>query len=212
MPKKYLFFLSTNVTMCLLTILGLSQTNISGDLSGTLGPADYIVVGDCNVQMSDSLYIAAGTRFLFSGHYTFSIYGLLKAEGNETDSILFIRQSPIEDHRWGGFRFYSTASPASVLDYCVIDNCKNTGTVQGGGLYIEGVGITVMNTTISNCYTENEGAGIYAENNSSLKIDLCRIVNNRADNFSNGGGIQLRNSLNASILNSIIAYNIATGD
>lgn len=212
MLRNYVLMVLTAVNFCLLPILVLAQTNISGDLSGSLGPGDYLVVGDCNVLAADSLTIVPGTTFLFSGHYAFNIYGKLIAEGTETDSIKFIRQSPLEDHRWGGIRFYSTASAASLLDYCVIDNCKNSGTVKGGGLYIEGIGIPVMNTRISNCYTEEEGAGIYAENSSSLTIAHCRIVNNRAENYSNGGGIQLRNSVNVSILNSIIAYNIATGD
>lgn len=212
MQKNYLFIVFSAVTLCLFSILLFAQTNISGDLSGSLGPGDYIVVGNCNIQAGETLTLAPGTSFLFSGHYALNIYGELDAEGSESDSIKFIRQSPIEDHRWGGIRFYPSASSQSALDYCVIDYCKNTGAVKGGGLYIEGVGFPVKNSRISNCYTEDEGAGIYAEGNSALVIDHCKIVNNRADNFSNGGGIQLRNSGNASILNSIIAYNIATGD
>jgi hypothetical protein len=212
MQSNHVFIVLITIIVSFLPIFVHAQTNISGNLSGSLGPGDYIVVGDCNVQAGESLTLAAGTTFLFSGHYAINIYGQLIAEGTDSDSIKFIRQSPIEAHRWGGIRFYPTASSQSALDYCVIDYCKNTGAVKGGGLYLEGVGFPVKNSRISNCYTEDEGAGIYAEGNSSLMIDHCVIVNNRADNFSNGGGVQLRNSVNASILNSIIAYNIATGD
>ena len=212
MLRNQIFTVLTALIFFLPPILVSAQPNISGDLSGSLGPGDFVVVGDCNIPAGDSLSVAAGTSFLFSGHYTINVYGKLTAEGTETDSIKFIRQFPLEAHRWGGIRFYPTASSGSKLDYCVIDNCKNTGPVKGGGLYIEGLGFPIKNTLISNCYTEAEGGGIYAENNSSFTIDHCMIVNNRADNYSNGGGIQLRNCVSASILNSIIAYNIATGD
>ncbi len=191
-----------------------AQEQISGPQAGTLGPGTYIVVGDIEVLHGTTLEIVPGTEFLHRGWYAWNIYGQLNAEGAEGDSIYFIRQNPTPENRWKGIRFQSGASDASTLDYCVIDNCNIPSgspiSLRGGGIHTNGVDITVTNTRISNCDAYWDGGGIYAQS-ADITVDRCLIVSNTAISSANGGGIYLYNCPEASILNSIIAYNADTG-
>ncbi len=190
-----------------------AQPQIWGAQSGTLGPGQYLVIGDIRVLSGETLNIVPGTVFLHNGNWKWEIYGLLNASGAEGDSIVFTRQNPIEDHKWGGIRFQSGASDESVIDYCVIEYCKHPSGLPvqyGGGIYINGVDLAITNSRISNCWNYWNGAGIYATN-ASILIENCVITDNEAAQGSNGGGIYL-NSCNASqIVNNIIARNAATG-
>ncbi len=212
--KRPLLF-SLMVVLCLgLVNISQSQPQISGPQSGTLGPGDYIVVGDIQILAGNTLTILPGTTFLHNGPWSWNIYGQLNAEGTETDSIYFIRQNPIPDHRWRSIRFQSGASDASTLDYCVIDNCNIPSSapysMKGGGIYTNGVDITVSNTRISNCDAYWDGGGIYASN-AAIVVDHCLIVDNTAISGANGGGIYLYNSSGAIITYNVIARNSDTG-
>ena len=90
-----------------------AQEQISGPQSGILGPGTYLVVGDIQVERTATLEIVPGTEFLHNGNWTWEISGQLNAAGVEGDSILFVRQNPIDNHRWGGIRFLAGASNAS---------------------------------------------------------------------------------------------------
>lgn len=194
-------------------LLGVSHAqNISGPLSGTLGPGIYTVVGDCQVNSGDTLTILPGTEFQHTGNYEWTIYGLLLAIGSPDGQILFVRQQPIPNHRWGGIRFPSSSADGSILDHCLIDNCNNSNRF-GGGIYCSYSAITLSNTTISNC-DGGDGGGIYA-NHSAIIIEDCEIFDNEAvDNAStdgNGGGIYLYFSGDAEIRRSLIYRNHSSG-
>ena len=123
--------------------------DISGPQSGILGPGTYTVVGDVSVRSGYSLEIMPGTEFLHDGHHTWSIEGILTAQGTESDSIKFLREQPLENNKWGGIRFGASASSECILDYCVIDYCLNTGLgTSGGGIYTV-VDLIVTNSRIS---------------------------------------------------------------
>ncbi len=75
----------------ILLMLALAQASfgqLSGALSGTLGPGAYHVVGIIHVDFGDSLRVMPGTTFVFDGPYPFRIYGTLLAEGTESNSIV----------------------------------------------------------------------------------------------------------------------------
>lgn len=191
-----------------------AQTEISGPQSGVLGPGQYLVIGDISVNGRDTLTIMPGTEFLHNGHHYWNIYGLFLAQGEESDSISFVRQNPVENHRWGGLRFHPGASHECQVDYCIIDNAKiasgTSSSVKGGGIYAHGVDLEVTNTRISNCDAYWHGGGIYAEN-AAILVNNCVVTDNEATLGANGGGIYLDDCVNAQILNSIIARNKATG-
>ena len=184
-----------------------AQPTISRDLSGPLGPGEYIVAGDCHVPAGQSLQIMPGTTLLFSGHYEVKISGQLTAEGTPTDSIKFVRKYPTEVCRHGGIRFQAGASGNSSLSYCLIDYAKNSGypNYNGGGIYSSTTAVTTTNCWISNCYASS-GGGLYA-NNSHIKISDCVFFNNTA---GNGGGIYLNKCQSAEVNNCLFAKNSST--
>ena len=60
-----------------------AQPQLSGPLSGTVGPGDFQVVGDCSVDSGQTLTIMPGTAFYFTGHYWLKVNagGELHADG-----------------------------------------------------------------------------------------------------------------------------------
>jgi hypothetical protein len=202
--------------LMILTVFGFSsmtmaQIPISGNLSGTLGPDTYLVTGTIYVQSGQTLQIMPGTILLHEGNYSWEIDGELIVEGNAVDSVRFERQMPIDEHRWGGIRFNHGASNNSMIQYAVIDHCYHPEVPNkpGGGIYANGVSLSVTDTRISNCENSNEGGGFYAVG-ADIYLDKCVIVNNLAAGEENGGGIFLNNCDNSIISNSIIAHNTTT--
>lgn len=188
-----------------------AQTEISGSQSGTLGPGIYLVIGEISVESGNSLTIAPGTTFLHNGNHKWIISGQLSAEGAEGDSILFVRQDPVDDHRWGGLRF-QTGAPAAILDYCVIDHCympDYTGP-SASITIIDAQGLTLSNSRISDAYCNNDHGGVCAKN-TTIHIDNCLIRNNEALNHPKGVGVFLDNCTDSEILHSVIAYNRSDG-
>ena len=195
------------VSILLIPISILGQTQISGDLTGSLGPGTFIVVGDCNVPANQNLTIAPGTTLLFSGHHSLFVYGQLNADGTVTDSINFVRQYPTEACKHGGIRFQSSASSNSTLSYCLIDYAKNTSypNYYGGGIYCTNGGLTISNCWISNCQASS-GGGLYSTSTPVVVTD-CVFMNNTA---GNGGGVYLNGCNDAEVMNSVFARNSST--
>jgi hypothetical protein len=208
MSKKKLL---TVLTLMLISACAFAQPQISGAQSGTLGPGDYIVVGDIRVVSGAVLTIAPNTRFLHTGAYKWEISGQLNINGAEGDSVIFTRQQPIDQHKWRGIRFLAGSSAQSSVNYAVIEWCNYPSgtTYYGLGMYIN-VGISVTNSRISNCSSYWDGAGIYV-NGCTAIIDHCVITDNSSNSGSNGGGIVLNNAGSSQITNCIIARNAATG-
>jgi hypothetical protein len=203
------------VSLLCLILVGFAQAQeISGPQSGILGPGTYTVIGDISVRNGETLEIVPGTEFLHNGNHTWTIQGLLTAQGTVGDSIKFVRQNPIEQHRWGGLRFQSSASPDCILDYCVIDQVhipsSQPNSYHGGGIYINGVDLTISNTRVSNCSAQGDGGGIYAYI-AAVTIDHCLIVENEEYAYNAGGGIALDECDGALVTHCIIAHNSSNG-
>ncbi|MBU1707889.1 hypothetical protein KKB28_08270, partial [bacterium] len=109
------------VLFLLLTLAQASFAQLSGPLSGTLGPGDLNVVGNIWIDSGDSLRLMPGTTFHFDGYYSFGIYGTLLAEGTETDSIVFTTDTTANPNRWPGLRFDGSNASGSRLGYCLIE-------------------------------------------------------------------------------------------
>ncbi len=198
-------------------VLGLAQVSfgqLSGPLSGTLGPGVYNVVGEISVESGDNLTLLPGTTFIFDGPYPFRIYGTLLAEGTSSDSIVFTTDTLTNPDRWPGIRFYSVSSSGSQLAYCLVENGSATGSFpdnSGGGVFCrDAASPTFTNCTFSansatngggvysyysaptftNCsFTDNfatNGAGVYCNHSSST---FTNCTSSRNSSSSNGGGV-----------------------
>ncbi|PIS42566.1 MAG: hypothetical protein COT24_02940 [Candidatus Kerfeldbacteria bacterium CG08_land_8_20_14_0_20_40_16] len=184
-----------------------AQQNISGSLSGTLGPGTYLVDGDCQVSAGQSLIIVPGTTFLHTGHFTWNIYGSLHAVGTSSSPIVFTHQSPNMLNKWAGIRFQQGASSSSVLIWCQFLWSQNGGSPysEGGAIYSDHVAITIRNCIIDYCHA-SDGGGIYLDDADNSIIDSCTITNCFANS---GGGIQINGS-NVYIANCAIGNNSST--
>jgi predicted outer membrane repeat protein len=212
----------------LLTIVPLvsAQPNISGPLSGTLGPGTYNVVGNISVAIANSLTISPGTTFLFTGNYAFDIEGYLYAVGNETDSIRF---QPLNTAiSWAGIHFNNASNDSSQVSYCYITGSDSSGIrlysasptmtncsiIDNSGHYWGG-GITCFdfaNPMIEDCYiAENSsigiGGGIYFAHSTS-HISDCIIERN----LSEGGGGIVCEQASPVFQNCIISGNSSEGE
>ncbi len=70
------------VVLLVLACAGVSFGQLSGPLSGVLGPGTYTVVGNIRVDTSQTLTILPSTTLDFQGPFRFDIYGLLSALGH----------------------------------------------------------------------------------------------------------------------------------
>ena len=200
----------TLIVLILLSIPAFGQ--LSGPLSGVLGPGTFNVIGTIYIQQNDTLTIQPGTTFLFDGDFGFAIWGCLYAIGTEEDSIKFLSNSPANP--WNGIIFNQSASDSGLLEYCVIsgsdqggiefnhcsptirhstvrDNLKDTAHYQGGGICCR-----YSNCLISDCdilgnsamYSGiyGEGGGVYCEGCDNI-IQNCLLIGNTSG--TKGGGI-----------------------
>ncbi len=162
-------------------ILVFPQTQIpAGNVSGTWTKekSPYIINGKITIQSGNILEIEPGVQIYFNGYYKLLVYGILKANGAEGDSILFTTDIGIES--WNGIRFNNISAfrDSSFIDYCIIEKGLGSGV-------------------------DNNGGGIYLNTSSKVRISNCRISNNKA---YNGAGIYCTNS-SPVILNNLIYFN-----
>jgi hypothetical protein len=209
----------------------LQSAGLYGPQTGILLSGTYVVGGDIEVPAGDTLIIQPGTRLLFKENIKFVVNGLLIAEGNVTDSIIFTTY--INGQAWKGikfnYNFLNTANQNCIISYAVVENSKEgaiwswqgrqtyrnmtvkncTGTPNGS--YIEGGGfwLTWTDALIENCKILNnqaqKGGGIYYVINSNsgndFKISNCEIYNNTANE---GSGIYIQEGYYNSIHPMII--------
>ncbi len=118
---------------------------LSGALSGTLGPGNFDVVGDVTISIMDTLRIRPGTVLTFRSAYDFEIHGVLYAVGTESDSIKFLRD--MYQSAWHGLDFNLGLSSGSILEYCVVQGS------QAAGLEILYSSPTIRHCTITGNYS-----------------------------------------------------------
>lgn len=199
---------------------------LSGSLSGTLGPGEYNVIGTISVESGDSLRLMPGTIFNFNGPYAFNIYGTLLAEGTGSDSIVFTTDVLTNPNRWRGLHFGGSGSSGSWLAFCLVE--KGYGD---GGIYCydysspcftnctlcdnSGRGVscfqysspTFANCTVTSNWANSYGGGVGCWSNSSPTFTNCTINGNSADD---GGGISCTENSSPTFTNCILSGNYAT--
>lgn len=205
----------------IIMLAGAASAQLSGSLSGTLGPGDYTVVGNIYISAGNSLVMNPGTSLFFEAGRQFDINGYLCAAGTTTDSVKFVPRVPGQS--WHGLDFSDSASDSSELEYCLITGSSssgidlircspsishcliigNTGN-NGGGIYSSYSNSIITYSAINENAANNSGGGIYMSF-SDLHIANCEI---KDDSSSDGGGIYGENS-DPVITYSSIVYNIA---
>ncbi len=184
------------------------SNQLSGSLSGTLGPGEYHIIGDISVESSDSLTLMPGTVFKFDSLYEFQIDGMLLAEGTESDSIVFTADTVANPARWRGLRMDNRNGPDSRLAYCLIENGLATSAQPyhwGGGVYC-----SESSPTFTHCVIRNNraqfGGGVYCYSSSASFMD-CIIHGNTATTSS--GGVCAEQNCSLTFTNCTISNNSA---
>jgi hypothetical protein len=181
----------------LLFILACTQASLaqlSGPLSGTLGPGEFHVVDTISVELGDSLVLMPGTTFHFDGPYPFYIHGTLLAEGTESDSIIFTTDPEANPDRWRGLRFSRFGSSGSQLAYCTVENALTIGESpdsRGGGISCDYSSPTFTNCRIVNNQVMFYGGGLYCSHASPSFVN-CIFSGNSARGeviYGKGGGV-----------------------
>ncbi len=164
--------------LVILLVLALTQIglgiDLSGSLSGTLGPGEYHIVDDIIVQAGDNLTLLPGTIFLFDGPYPFDIHGIINAQGTQGNSIEFTCDTLVNPERWHGIRFWYASSSASVMSYCIVEYGVSAPMGEGWG----------------------EAGGIVCRE-SSPKFYDCTIQWNRLNGGIGAGGVCFQSHLDS---------------
>lgn len=193
-----------------------SQTNISGNLSGTLSLSNspYLVQGHLMVQPNTTLVIQPGVVLEFQNHFKLNVQGVLLAKGSVNDSIIFKMNSAQSSVGWWGIRFEMTpaSQDSSILDYCQISGGRATGggdDANGGGLFIKAFNKVRLSRSSLFDNRASNGAGIELMYTTAI-IDRNTISNNitHGPNASIcGAGIHCDTLANAHISNNTISSN-----
>ena len=190
--------ITTQTTLTEITLESLPPyIPLSGYISGVLTDTLYIVVGDIEVNIGDSLIIEPGAVILFAGYYYFDIIGYLYAVGTVEDSIVF---APFEGAEpWRGITFWWLALSTSILKYCHIT-----------GSQAPGISFANAEALVENCLIEensgNNAGGIVLGNSYQYQpvFRNCVIINNTA---GNGGGISCQDQVHPIFKNCRIEEN-----
>jgi len=192
----------------LLIVLACTQASLaqlSGPLSGTLGPGEFHVVDTIYVDEGDSLRLMPGTIFIFDWHCPFLIYGTLQAEGMEGDTIIFTADPETHPNRWRGLIFSDSSSSNSHLEFCLMEN-----SCPGYWLYDYGSGAKCYNAspTFIHCtFRDNSGGdlggGAYCDS-ASPTFSYCTFENNYG---YYGGGVACQYSSFPTFTNCTFSYN-----
>jgi hypothetical protein len=199
-----------------------AQIHLSGVLSGTLGPGQYLVDSTIVVDAGTTLTIQPGAHLSFTGWYPFKINGVLLAQGTAADSIIFDNYTA-NPYRWHGLRFNGSEASGSRLSYCRIsggkaetfwpensggglfamscaprfEHCRisaNNSSMYGAGVYCYNAPVTFIDCAVESNACSNQGGGIYASL-SALIIDRCDVSRNTAGSGTGGGMVAISSAM-----------------
>ncbi|MEZ4387238.1 MAG: right-handed parallel beta-helix repeat-containing protein [Candidatus Krumholzibacteriia bacterium] len=185
----------------------------------TVAGSPYLVTGEIDVPVGETLVIEPGVEVRFEGWYKFNVHGCLLAVGAEADSIRIHAADP--GTGWHGLRLLATATsgqPASRLAYCRIEDGRALGSCpdnSGAGLYLDHAKADLRHCLI----TGNQaitgagswgGGGLALDYCAEVTIAHCRIEGNATG--GDGGGIYLYWSTPTIEGNVISGNNAVRGD
>jgi hypothetical protein len=164
----------------------------SGNVSGTWQAQDTIFVdGDLVIAVGQSLSIQAapgGTRVIFTGPYSITVFGRIEITGTSSDSVWLFPLNA--DSGWHGIRFFNTESngqDSSRIRYCSFLNAKKTERDQGmGGAFMaqHSSNISLKNSVFR--YNQATKGGAVALIGCVPKLSGLVVSENHAET---GGGI-----------------------
>lgn len=202
--------------LLLLTQISGAQTNISGNLSGTLTLANspYYVQGHIMIQPNTQLVLEPGVKLEFQNYFKLNVQGALIAKGTVTDSIIFRAKPAMANTGWWGIRWEMTQAnqDSSLLEYCKISGGRATGNgddLNGGGVFIKFFNkVRISRSSIFNNRASN-GAGVELYYSSAIldKNDISNNITHGPWSSITGAGIHCDSLSSARITGNTISSN-----
>ena len=175
------------------------QTTIQGgEVYGTWNKSSspYIINGDVTIPGNEKLVIEPGVELHFTGRYSLTVSGCLRAVGTQRDSIVFTALDTAGYHKrehtgWKGIRFHDVVhADSSRLEFVVIEYGKATGQGDAGGggaIFSRSFGkLALRNSTLR----ENEsryGGAIALVDVNQINFTALNIKNNYSADY--GGAV-----------------------
>jgi hypothetical protein len=205
------------------TILVLGTIN-----SNTTWSADTVkITGDVSVLQGAMLTIDPGTYIEAQGYYRINVFGVIRAIGAPTDTIVFTvldtanfwQDTTSVSGGWAGINIVSSdaSTDTSIFEFCKIQFAKkynaNGIDINGGAIFASDYGaLTVKNSLLHSnmviCYLHLPcGGAIYCKNVNYVTIENNRFTKNRS--FARGGGIYIDEQCQSVIANNIFIHNTA---
>ena len=192
-----------------LSALGIAGFALNGTLEGNIPGGTYPVTGDLIINQDSTATFAPGTKLQFKGEYSFTVNGILKAEGtgmNESGMIIFENHPDNDGVKWKGFTL-NNQTESTIFKYVRISGAhKNTG----GGMALSNSSPMMEYVTISDNSSQVVAGGMHIAGGSDLTLSNCIIENNTAGlsgSYGGGGGLWIEETSNLRIENSVITNN-----
>jgi len=185
------------VILLVLAAAGAAFGQLSGPLSGILGPGTFTVIGNIRVDTSQTLTIVPSTTLDFQGPFPFDIYGVLTALGMPGQPIIFTTSTQTGTNRWRGLRFQAQVSSGSSLAHCIIEKGYALGASMqdnsGGGIFCTQSSPHFAHCLVQNNFAIANGGGVYCEYSRAI-FDTCTITADTAQsihpfNWWGAGGV-----------------------
>ena len=174
--------LYSNKTLNNITI---QKQGLSGSIKGILHAGVYAVTGTLTVEAGDSLTVEPGVKLNFDPGLLFQIYGNLKAEGSEADSIIISNCTIIRFNP-----YYQSGNAVASLKFCSIRNLSGTKLEINPGPGIIDISNSYIKVSViwglyhPEVYFDNvilEGTGtntcVRLEDSSGISFKYCKILN-----------------------------------
>jgi len=177
----------------------------SGNCQSALTPCETIGYAITQAVATDMIYVAQGTyaeNLVITSQL--SLMGGYEAVGWTRDITL--NMTTVDGGQSGTVVDFQAGSNGAVLDGFTITNGSVTTGGMGGGITINDVSPTVINTQVLGNQTTNDGGGIYVSGGAPTFEDL--LVDS---NTSSGccGGVHIGNNATVNISDSTISNNNA---
>lgn len=229
--KTFITFISGILILLLMAIC--SNTNaqnfqFQGSIrNDTTWSADTLLItGNVLIDSNVTLTILPKTFVHINGYYSIQSYGVIRAIGTLTDSIVFTHLDTIQHADtsttkggWHGIRLLPRSSnDTSFFKFCKIENGKavipgswvfdyQLPDNRGANIYAINFGnLIIENSYIANGRAKGDGGGLYIESGNYVLIEKCHIKYNYSHQWY-GGGACIRAVDKLYIIKNLFNYN-----
>lgn len=178
----------------------------SGPVFGTWqANSEHHVVGNLSIPNGRTLTIQEGVLVKFIGSYSIAVSGEIVCEGTAENRVTFTCDTIQLPARWKGIRI---AAAQGTFNHTIIEHAdyNQIGEEAASGLNCNASTVSLTDCIVRHCRSRPP-IGCY--NGSDVHIERCEITRNFLTVGCCGGGIGVRGSAHAEIIDCNIWYNSA---